>query len=385
MRLPWALAFTVGALALAANAQGDGPPVYAYYFTGHGCHGCEQGDALMNEIAAEMPSLALTTVDTAMDYELAYALLVVAGVGPEIMPSAPGLVVGHDYVGGIAWQNGDAVRAMLAAYAPTGAPDLRPQAEAIRGQARHALPGNLRRWGVMTVVVAGLVDGINPCAFATLVFFISYLGMAGVRGRAIAGVGIAYGVGVFLVYLAFGLGILHAALALEGLPVVRRVLHGMLGAACLAFAWISVADYRHLRAGRTSEVAHQLPLGLKRLAHAAVRRGIGTRSLMVPGALLAGACVSGVELACTGQVYVPAITYMVAANADRLAAIRWLLLYDAMFMVPLLAVLLVAWLGMSSARLKGLAERQSPVAKLLLAGLFLLCALFFVLKALALL
>ena len=385
MRLSLAVALTVGTLALAAGAQDGAPSVYAYYFTSHGCHGCEEGDALMEEIAAEMPSLVLTTVDTAMDYELAYALLVVAGVGPETMPSAPGLVVGRDYVGGIAWQNGDAVRAMLAAYAPTGAPDLRRQAEAIRGQARHALPGYLRRWGVLTVVVAGLVDGINPCAFATLVFFISYLGMAGVRGKAIAGVGIAYSVGVFLVYLAFGLGILHAALALEGLPLLRRVLHGVLGTVCLAFAWISLADYRHLRAGRTSEVTHQLPLGLKRLIHAAVRRGVGRGSLIIPGAFVAGACVSSVELACTGQVYVPAITYMVAANADRLAAIRWLLLYDAMFMVPLLAVLVVAWLGMSSARLKRLAERQSPIAKLLVAGLFLLCALFFALKASALL
>jgi hypothetical protein len=29
--------------------------------------------------------------------------------------------------------------------------------------------------GLLTIVSPGLIDGINPCAFATLIFFISYL------------------------------------------------------------------------------------------------------------------------------------------------------------------------------------------------------------------
>ncbi len=378
-------AVAIGAAARVVAADGPEPLIHAYYFTTPGCHGCEAGDRLVAEMAREIPSLRVRSVNVGPDYDLAYALLVIAGVAPDRQPSAPGLLVGDDYIDILQWQDAEGVRAAVRAYIGVGAPDISARAESIRGEARAALPAGLRRWGVWTVVAAGLVDGVNPCAFATLVFFVSYLSMTGARGRSVLAVGLAYTLGVFLAYLAFGLGLLHAALALERLPVVRRGLHGLLAAACLVFSVVSVVDWRRLKAGDSARVALQLPKALKRAAHSAVRRGVGGGALVVPGAFLAGVVVSGVEVACTGQVYVPAITYMVSANAERAAAIRWLVLYDVMFVTPLLVVFAVVALGLSAGRLKTLAVGGAGTAKLLLAVLLGLSALFFALKALALL
>lgn len=42
-----------------------------------------------------------------------------------------------------------------------------------------------RSMGVLTVLIITLVDGLNPCAFATLILFISYLALTDAKGRDI--------------------------------------------------------------------------------------------------------------------------------------------------------------------------------------------------------
>ncbi|MGF1655598.1 MAG: hypothetical protein ACFCU3_01325 [Verrucomicrobiales bacterium] len=54
------------------------------------------------------------------------------------------------------------------------------------------------------VVAAGLLDGLNPCAFATIIFLLSYLQVARKSGREILQIGVAYILGVFCTYFALG-------------------------------------------------------------------------------------------------------------------------------------------------------------------------------------
>jgi len=71
-----------------------------------------------------------------------------------------------------------------------------------------------------TVVIAGVADGFNPCAFTVLLLFITSLlaaaqargaeGAAGLRARVIA-LGSVYIAAVFLTYLALGIGLLSTA------------------------------------------------------------------------------------------------------------------------------------------------------------------------------
>jgi len=69
-----------------------------------------------------------------------------------------------------------------------------------------------------TVVVAGVVDGINPCAFTVLLLFITALtttlqsgetNVKAMRGRLL-GLGGIYIAAVFLTYLALGVGLLKS-------------------------------------------------------------------------------------------------------------------------------------------------------------------------------
>lgn len=364
-----------------AFAAPPGPVIHAYFFNAPGCQGCDEAEDLIRKRLEtdEQVVLRVLNVYEAEDYELAEALLTVAGVPGERLPVGPALLVGDTYVDQ-AHFNESSVRAAIEKYRATGAPDHWERAQRIRGHARKSLPQRLRRWGVLAIVGAALLDGINPCAFATIVFFLTYLGMIGARGRTLIMTGLAFCLGVFAAYFAFGMGILNATLALDAFPLVRRALYGVMGAACALFGVLSWRDYRALTAGAPGEVTLQLPGTLKQQAHHLIRRGLRAR-LIAPASFLAGAGVATLELACTGQVYVPAIIYMLSLTDVRSVALGWLLLYDAVFVLPLLILTGLVGAGASSRWLANLARDRAGRTKQYLAVFFALAAGYFVMRA----
>ena len=58
-----------------------------------------------------------------------------------------------------------------------------------------------KKISVVTVMGSGLIDGINPCAFAVIVFFVSFLAVYGYRKKEIFYVGLFYCLAVFFTYL----------------------------------------------------------------------------------------------------------------------------------------------------------------------------------------
>lgn len=377
-------AVLVLAVLLSTPTALSAPTIHAYMFNAPGCPGCDEAEDLIAKIVEDDAQIALRRLNVyeAEDYELAEALLTVAGIPEDMLPVGPALLVGQTYVDQSRFNERN-VRAAVEEHRATGAPSWDERAERIRGHARQSMPQHLRRWGILAIIGAGLLDGINPCAFATIVFFLSYLGMIGARGRTLALVGLCFSLGVFVAYFAFGLGILNATLALSGFPLVRRVLYGAIAVACAVFAVLSWGDARALSAGRTGEARLQLPIALKRKAHSLIRSGLRAR-LLAPASLLAGAGVAVLELACTGQVYVPALIYMLSLTEVRAQALRWLLLYDALFVLPLLILTALAAWGTSSQGLAEMARWQAGRTRAMLALLLALAALYFGMRAVGL-
>ncbi len=383
-----ALFLLVGLSLVAAGVVAAGPPapdIHAYYFTAPLCPSCTRAHNLLKQMVGADPQVKVHVVNVFLpdQYELAEALLTVAGIPGRDLPVGPALLVGHTFVDRGQFTR-ETVQSALAAYRTTGAPDLFAQALPLKGHARQTLPLQYRRFGMLPFVLAGLLDGINPCAFATLVFLLSYLGMMGTRGRSLAGLWLAFALGVFLAYFAFGVLLLQALYLLDALPLVHRVLLAAMGAVCLGFACQSWRDHRALQRGDTRAVKLQLPLALKQQSHALIRRGVRA-GLIYPASVLLGAAVSCLELACTGQVYVPALIYMMSVPGLRASGMTWLLAYDLMFVLPLLVLLALVLRGLSSQRLRALAEAQAARTKLALAVFFVLCAAYFILKATGLL
>ena len=222
------------------------------------------------------------------------------------------------------------------------------------------------------VIGAGLLDGINPCAFATIIFFLSYLQIARRTPREMLLVGAAFIAAVFLAYLAAGL-LLHGMLGSlsERFAGLQRWLNLGFGGLALVAAWLSFRDALRARRGHLGEMTLQLPGFLKQRIRGVVRTGARARNFVV-AAFVSGLVISLLELACTGQVYAP-IIYQI--QRGKLDAVLWLVIYNLAFITPLVVIFLLAYGGLRSESLSAFQAKHTAAVKTALGILFLVLAL----------
>jgi cytochrome c biogenesis protein CcdA len=229
------------------------------------------------------------------------------------------------------------------------------------------------RLALIPILAAGLLDGINPCAFTTLVFLISALAVAGRSRIQVLQIGLFFSAAVFVTYLMIGLGFFQAIRLASAFPIVAAVIRWILVAVLLAFAALSVYDYFQIRFGRTDKVMLQLPQPIKRRLHRDIKSRTRSAAL-IASSLVLGFLVSIFELACTGQVYFPTLVYLHQVRRE-VGSFSYLLLYNFAFILPLLIVFALSYWGISSQRLSRWVQGSMKPVKLLLAGLFLGLAL----------
>lgn len=189
---------------------------------------------------------------------------------------------------------------------------------------------------VATVFLAGLVDGVNPCAVAVLLVFVSATllavgttmrGSVEQRRRALFTGGAAYVAGMFVTYLGLGLGLLGVAGSLRENHLGTRVF------ALVAIGWALLA----LQEALLPELGERLrmPPGLHDRARSLVQRA------SLPGLFGAGALIALCTVPCSGSVYL-AVLALLASRADLAHAVAYLVLYNLAFVVPLVVLLAVA-------------------------------------------
>jgi cytochrome c biogenesis protein CcdA len=186
------------------------------------------------------------------------------------------------------------------------------------------------------VIIAGLADGFNPCAFTVLLLFITALltsaqarnpeSAVSLRGRVV-GLGSIYIASVFLTYLALGVGILSAASFFA-----QRHLPARLGAvAAIVLGLWMLKDYFIPELG----LRLQAPGVVSRWAQASARRA--TIPALITGGILIGLCT----LPCSGAVYL-AVLSLLAMQPTALGGFGYLVLYNVLFVLPLVVILLLA-------------------------------------------
>lgn len=229
-----------------------------------------------------------------------------------------------------------------------------------------------KRIGVISVLAAGLLDGINPCAFTTLLFLLSALAVAGKQQREIFLIGIFYTIAVFTSYFTIGIGLFTGLRKAYSFPVIATVIQWVLVGVLFVFAGLSIYDYTLIKQGRHRDVKLQLPASFKKRIHSSIRTGSKSAALIL-SALVLGFSVSLFELACTGQIYFPTIAYMVQI---RKSATSYLLLgvYNIGFIIPLIAVFALAYAGISSEKLTKVFREHVGKVKLVTAVFFVFLA-----------
>jgi cytochrome c biogenesis protein CcdA len=231
--------------------------------------------------------------------------------------------------------------------------------------------GSVSRWEPGAVFLAGLLDGVNPCAFSAMVFLVSALALAGRTKRSMMVTGISYAAGVFVTYSLIGAGLLGGLRSLAVSSRVGRILELVLVAFLAVLAVLSAVDGFKLSSGRT-DLLLKLPKGLSEKAHLIIRNGARSGAAG-GGAFLLGAAIALVELGCTGQIYLPTIAWMIARGEGARPWI-WLIVYNTAFIIPLVAVFVVSYKGVSAVRMAEAFKRNGSIVKYATAALFAVLA-----------
>ncbi len=227
------------------------------------------------------------------------------------------------------------------------------------------------------VALAGLLDGINPCAFATIIFLLSYLQITQRSPRQTMQIGLAFIAGVFLAYFFLGLGLIEVVTRMSILQRLGYVLNLLVGGFALVIMVLSIRDGVLCMQGKLKDMTLQLPMFLKKRIHATIRHG-ARHTRFIIAAFVVGVIVSLLELACTGQVYAPTILFMLKTGQERTTALGHLTVYNLAFIAPLFVIFGLACQGLTNERLRTFMERHAAFVKFATAALFFTLFVFMV-------
>ena len=309
------------------------------YFYDPGCPHCARMDLFLQEIAPDYPKLEVIRFNIREPESRAILEKLLAAYGVELGP-VPLIFVGdvaligdtfygledepvtlHGRAGELALE--EAIQRAIAADAPSPL----ARAEGIQGRdlaERLTLPA---------VLVAAAVDSVNPCCFAILIFLFGTLLVAG-RRRRILPVGLSFLSAIYISYFLMGLGV-YSAIQAAGVQY-----HFILTVSILAVLmglW-NVKDYFAPGRWFSLEVPQRWRPLLKRLTASVVS---------VPGAFAIGILDSLFLLPCSSGPYI-AILALISRTTTRMQGILYLLLYNLVFVLPLLILTLGVHFGFTT-------------------------------------
>jgi hypothetical protein len=342
-------------------------PVYLAYCYDPACLECDKVTYDLNYLQAQYPHLVIKRFNLRDDAAMIEAMCQQYGVPEDKRLVAPAIFVGQSY---LLQTDINVTRLKTLIENSSGAPAPWEKVDtAALTSASGAIAERFSGFSALAVAAAGLLDGINPCAFTTIIFFVSYLALVGHKGRDVLLVGASFTLAVFLTYLAMGMGLSALVGQVGAAAGIGRIIYAATALICLIFAALSLWDFIKIRQGKLTEIALQLPKALKKRIHDTIRTRSRVRRYVL-AAFGAGVLVSVFELACTGQVYLPTIVFMTGVAQMRLTALGYLVIYNVLFVVPLIGVFAITYWGTSSQRLTMFFQTNAAAVKLFTALLF---------------
>ena len=184
-----------------------------------------------------------------------------------------------------------------------------------------------------TVFAAGLLAGFNPCLLAILAFLASSMLASTGRRRDILAMVATFSLGMFVVYIIFGVGLFSVLQEKSTAAMFRSVLAAVL----LVLGLMQLEDARRLQSGGTSLFRTDWT---KKYVHDVVS---GQR---LSSYFLLGALFSLVRAPCVGGIYI-AIIGMISSQGYASSGLLYLMIYNVGIALPVLLLGGIIALGMS--------------------------------------
>ncbi|HVN73674.1 MAG TPA: hypothetical protein VMT44_03645 [Methanoregula sp.] len=219
--------------------------------------------------------------------------------------------------------------------------------------APDSLQGNCTPAQALTpgmIILPALADSLNPCALSVLIFLLIAIAAAGDRRRILL-TGCIYSIAVFLFHFMVGIGI-FSFLSLSGFARTFSILGALVA---LLMGGITLAE---AVAGRESFLL-SVPSSGKGILAGYLRRA------SLPAAFVLGILSGLLGFSCTGGIYI-SILGLMGRSIGLEAGLPWLLLYNLIFILPLVLVTLGVGFGVSPGRAEAWRTGHRRILRLLI-------------------
>jgi hypothetical protein len=217
----------------------------------------------------------------------------------------------------------------------------------------------------LVLVGAAVADSVNPCTIAIMALLLGTIMRTRGKRKVLEAAGAFVGV-VFVVYLLMGLGILRALAE----PSITNAFFTVVTFAALVLAILELKAYLSYSPGFLSI---EIPMFLR-----PYMKGVLSKATSVPGVAFAALVCSLFLLPCSSGPYL--IVLGMLARSFTLEGFVYLVIYNLIFILPMVLVALVIYAGKATADEVG-EFREAHIRKFhLISGLIFL-ALFLLLLA----
>lgn len=184
------------------------------------------------------------------------------------------------------------------------------------------------------ITVAGLVDGINPCAIGMMVMLLGYLLVFAKKPERVLKTGLLYVGTVFVTYLVVGLG-LYSFVSQFDLSGGAKILNNIIGVVLTIAGLIQFKDFLGIEAGPHLRIPNASKGRLQSMVE----------KVSYPTTVVLGILVTLLETPCSLPIYVGTATILSQSGMPFIFVILYFLYYNFLFVLPLIIVLVIMWRG----------------------------------------
>lgn len=213
------------------------------------------------------------------------------------------------------------------------------------------------------VVVSGLIDSFNPCAISLLLIYISMMFTLQKDRKEIFYFGLTYVISIYITYLLIGLGLLRAGTLFTSYPVSK------VGAVLVIFfGLMNIKEYYWPNSPFSIRIPLKIRAVVSKYAYQAT----------IASAVIVGILIGLYEFPCSGAIYLAVIS-MLSSKTSFATGLSYLLLYNLMFILPLIAIFVAATNKITTEKYINLQEKHGRKLHLVLAVAMIVLGLFILL------
>ena len=333
-----------GLSASTGSAVSDGNNVIMYVFYGQGCPHCAHLNTYLDSIKENYPNLEVHSVETYFDEEGRKLFQEMSESFGNGIQGVPTIFIDDKVIVGFSNALAESLQQEIDRCSELGCTDpaekiATTETTRIIGDRSPAEePGKTKLKQQITipaVLIAAAVDAINPCAFAVLIILMTTILASGIKRRALFA-GLAFTISIYISYFLMGVG-LYSAIQAAG---ITHIFYAIVAALAIILGLFNLKDFLWYGKWFVMEVPMSWRPRLQYLI-----KGVTS----VPGAFLIGFAVSLFLLPCTSGPYI-VILGLLSQTTTRNTAFLYLLFYNAIFILPMLAITGAVYFGLTTTK-----------------------------------